>query len=86
MKYLILNEIYGAFLLYYLFLSFYIFKYIVIIDGQWGGYGKSASNREFLSSTRIYLCGDGDGDGDVDGFGGGDGDGKAIPGSPRCNP
>ena len=73
MKSLILNEIYSASLLYYLFLSYYIFKYVVIIDGEWGGYGERPSDRESPSRTLFYLCEDGDG------FEGGDGNGKTIP-------
>ena len=77
MKSLILNEIYSASLFHHLFLSCYIFKYIVIIDVEWDGYGESPSDGP---RPRFYLCGDGDGN--EDGFKGGDGDGKAIPASP----
>ena len=83
MKSLILNEIYIASLLYNLFLSCYICKYVIIIYKNWGGYGKSPSDEESPSLTHFYLCRDGDGDGD--GFESGDGEGKAIPvsASPR---
>ena len=62
MKYLILNEIYNAFLYYHLFLSCYIFKYIIIIDGERSEYGENSSDGESLFQTRFYLCGDENGD------------------------
>ena len=55
MKSLILNEIYSASLLYHLFLSYYIFKCIVIIGEEWGGYGKSPSDRESPSPTPLLF-------------------------------
>ena len=57
MKVLILNEIYSASLLYHLFLSCYIFKYVVIIDGEWGGYEESPSKWGILARdpASIYV-------------------------------
>ena len=56
MKSLILNEIYNASLLYYLFLSCYIFKYVVIIDEEWKEYGESPSDGDpVLDPTSIYA-------------------------------
>ena len=90
MKYLILNEIYIAFLLYHLFLSCYIFKYVVIIEGNGTGMGKTPATRNPRPRPRFYLCGDRDGAGagDGDGFRGGDKDGKTIPSPalPCCHP
>ena len=54
MKSLILNEIYSANLRYHLFLSCYIFKYVVIIDGEYDGYGENPSNGESPSPT-LFL-------------------------------
>ena len=85
-KSLILNEIYSASLFYHLFLSCYIFKYVIIIDGEWDGYEESPPTWNLCPQPRFYLYGDGDGDGD--GFESEDGDGKAIPSPalPHCHP
>ena len=42
---MILNKIYSAFLLYHLFLSCYIFKYVIIKDGEWSRYEESPLTR-----------------------------------------
>ena len=73
MKFFILNEIYSAFLLYHLFLSCYIFKYVVIIKtGNGVGMEKVPPTENPCPRPCFYLCGD------EDGFGGGDRDSKAI--------
>ena len=54
-KSLILNEIYNAFLFYHLFLSCYIFKYVVIINDKWDMYEESPFDREFLSSAPLLF-------------------------------
>ena len=86
MKSLISNEIYSASLLYNLFLSCYIFKYVIIMMGNRAGMGKAPPTGNPLPQPCFYLCGDEDGDGD--GFESGNGDGKAIldPTAPRCHP
>ena len=55
MKSLILNEIYSAFLLFHLFLSYYIFKYVVIIDKECGEYEENPSNEESPSLAPLLL-------------------------------
>ena len=70
-----MNEIYSASLLYHLFLSCYIFKYIAIVDGEWGGYEKHPFDGEFCPQLRFYLCLCGNRDGDEDDFEG-DGEGN----------
>ena len=54
MKYLILNEIYSVNLFYYLFLNYYIFKYVVLIDEENDECGENFFDGESPSAT-LFL-------------------------------